>query len=158
MLETSGGRKVSRGETRGILPHRRMFYLLRDGVVTIRELGQETGATATLLVPRWKWWLMGHFPGNWVMPGVLQLECLAQTAGLWIAFNVEGADKQDWGMTGVDEVRWHNPIRPGQEVSLEARFVGARKGFYYFDAIAYVEGKKACEASRIALRQVFGRQ
>jgi len=141
--------RFKKREILGILPHRRFFRMLCDGTATDRS------ASATVRIPWWKFWLMGHFPGNWIVPGVLQLEMLAQTAGLWIAFNVPEATKTDWVFAAADDVTWLRPVYPRDVVQLEARYLGTNGfGHHEFRATARVNGERVCRAKKIVIAPV----
>ncbi|MDP2546328.1 3-hydroxyacyl-ACP dehydratase FabZ [Oceanobacter sp. 4_MG-2023] len=90
----------------------------------------------------------GHFPGHPVMPGVLILEAMAQSAGL-LGMTMMGEKRNPdmlYYFAGADHVRFKRPIVPGDQVVLEARFTGTRRGIWKFDCRALVDGEVACSA------------
>jgi 3-hydroxyacyl-[acyl-carrier-protein] dehydratase len=89
--------------------------------------------------------LAGHFPGNPVFPGVLQLESLAQTGAIAVLADDRYAGKLPL-FGGVEKVRFRRLVRPGDELVTEVELeqLGARGG--WGRGRATVDGKVACEA------------
>lgn len=89
--------------------------------------------------------LAGHFPGNPVFPGVLQLEALAQTGAIAVLADDRYAGKLPL-FGGVEKVRFRRLVRPGDELVLavELERLSARGG--WGKGKATVEGKTACDA------------
>jgi UDP-3-O-[3-hydroxymyristoyl] N-acetylglucosamine deacetylase/3-hydroxyacyl-[acyl-carrier-protein] dehydratase len=69
----------------------------------------------------------GHFPGNPVMPGVLQLEAMAQTAGI-LMLRKSGSAGKSCLLMSADKVKFRQPVRPGDQLIIAARLVKARAG------------------------------
>ena len=90
---------------------------------------------------------IGHFPGEPVMPGVIQLEALAQACCILMAvsFPEESAGKRP-AFAAIDEVRFRKPVRPGDILHLHVELIQFRRGFASFNAHADVNDEKACEA------------
>lgn len=89
----------------------------------------------------------GHFPGEPVMPGVLQIEALAQALCILIAesFPDVAAGKRP-AFAGIEEVRFRKAVRPGDVLELNVELVQFRRGFATANAYATVGGEKAAEA------------
>ena len=84
--------------------------------------------------------LQGHFPGNPLMPGVLLLEAMAQTAGLLLPAGSSAFLAQ------VKEARFRRPIVPGDQIRIEAAPLAGLGSLHRFAVKAFVEGKTAAEA------------
>jgi len=90
----------------------------------------------------------GHFPGHPVMPGVLIIEAMAQTAAL-LAFRSMGINKPEDHVVyfvGIDKARFKKPVLPGDQLIISAEIIRTLKGIWKFSAKAEVDGKLASEA------------
>ena len=98
----------------------------------------------------------GHFPGNPVMPGVLIVEAMAQTAGI-LAFKSYPDLHGNVFFIGIDNARFRKPVTPGDQLKLVLNVVKHRKEIWVFDGEAYVDGKKVAEARIMATLQEEGK-
>ena len=86
----------------------------------------------------------GHFPDRKVMPGVLQVEALAQLAGI-VCLQMEGAEPGAlFFFAGVDDVKWKQPVVPGDTLVMEVKIKKWNKkfGIAQAEGAAYVDGKQ----------------
>ncbi len=88
----------------------------------------------------------GHFPGRPIMPGVLQIEALAQAAGILAVETLElaGSGKLVYFMA-IEDAKFRAPVEPGCLLELEVGFVQQRSRVCKFAGKASVEGKVTCE-------------
>lgn len=125
-----------------LLPHRYPFLLI-DRIEKI--VGDESAVgikNVTFNEPQFN----GHFPGDPIMPGVLIIEAMAQTAGAISARrHSEGKRKLVYFMT-IDEVRFRKPVVPGDRLELHVKKTKQRGQIFKFDCHAEVEGQKVAEA------------
>src|SRR5574337_255511 len=84
--------------------------------------------------------LQGHFPGNPLMPGVLLLEAMAQTAGLLLPAGSSAFLAQ------VKEARFRRPVVPGDQIRIEAGRLAGLGTLHRFEVKAFVDGATAAEA------------
>ena len=108
--------KLDRAQVEALLPHRPPFLLVDE--VLDGEPGVSCVASRTLRGD--DFWFAGHFPGNPVMPGVLIVEALAQTATIAAASGAEIGGKIGL-FAGIDKVRFKRVVRPGDTLRLEAQ-------------------------------------
>jgi 3-hydroxyacyl-[acyl-carrier-protein] dehydratase len=134
-----------------LLPHRFPFML----VDRVDELFKPEGSSrvgrkirATKNVTFNEPFFPGHFPHRPVMPGVLQIEAMAQCAALAVA--EPGGDKLDVLIAGVNDARFRRQVVPGDTLSLEAEVIKDRSGILVIKCTAKVDGQVACEAEVIA--------
>lgn len=126
-----------------ILPHRYPFLLV-DKIVEY-EMGKRAVGikSVTLNEPHFT----GHFPDRPIMPGVLQIEALAQLAGI-VSLQMEGAEPGAvFFFAGVDGVKWKKPVVPGDTLVMEVEIKKFNKRFGIATATgrAYVDGEMAVE-------------
>lgn len=90
----------------------------------------------------------GHYPHHPVMPGVLIVEALAQTAAI-LSFKTMGGqpdDKSVYYFVGIDGARFKRPVSPGDQLIMEVSISANKRGIWKFSAQAKVDGQVACEA------------
>ncbi|MDP8904007.1 MAG: 3-hydroxyacyl-ACP dehydratase FabZ [Chloroflexota bacterium] len=125
-----------------LIPHRWPFLLV-DRVVEYDPsrsyIRAEKGVTAT------EWFFQGHFPGLPVMPGVMQVEALAQTMAVYVA-QQEGFGDRVGLFAGIEECRFKRVVQPGDRLSLEVTMEKLGRRFGRGRAVATVDGDVACEA------------
>ncbi len=93
----------------------------------------------------------GHFPGNPVMPGVLQIEALAQTGGILALNNIRDPENYDTYFLKIDKVRFKQLVRPGDTLILKLELLNPiRRGICEMRGTAYVGNKLATEAELVA--------
>lgn len=126
-----------------ILPHRYPFLLV-DRVVEV-EPGKRVRAYKNVSAN--EPFFNGHFPGLPVMPGVLQIEALAQTAAM-LTLGMEGFDpaKQVAYLMSMDGVKFRRLVEPGDRLDLEVEMETFRRGIMKVKGRATVDGERACEA------------
>jgi len=99
-----------------MLPHRYPFLLI-DKVIKVTEEGEIIGQkNVTYNEP----FFGGHFPDMHIMPGVLQVEALAQLVGLLAIHNMETKDNRIVFFSGIDNVKFRSPVTPGDVLILKA--------------------------------------
>jgi 3-hydroxyacyl-[acyl-carrier-protein] dehydratase len=131
-----------------LLPHRYPFLLV-DRVTEIDPGKKIVGLkNVTMNEP----FFPGHFPGHPVMPGVLIVEAMAQTAAILVyRSSADNKDKITY-FVGIDNTKFRKPVVPGDQLRLELEVIGCRRGIYTFSGKAYVEGKLVTESE---LRATF---
>jgi 3-hydroxyacyl-[acyl-carrier-protein] dehydratase len=143
MTENNLEKPLKFADIANILPHRYPFLLV-DRVVHI-EAGKLVRAykNVTINEP----FFNGHFPGLPVMPGVLQLEALAQTAAV-LTTQMEGFSPQTHVafLMSIDEAKFRRVVEPGDRLDLEVELVQMRRGIVKVNGRASVDGERAAEA------------
>ncbi|MBQ8294726.1 MAG: 3-hydroxyacyl-ACP dehydratase FabZ [Alphaproteobacteria bacterium] len=133
-----------------IIPHRGDMRLIDE----IREYN-DNSAVGIKYVRDDEFWCAGHFPGNPIMPGVLQVEALAQTA-CFIAF-ARLSEEERKGMLGyfttMEKIKFSHMVRPGDKLELHVELVMTKMKLFKFHGIAMVGGKKVAESTFTAVIQ-----
>ena len=128
-------------EIKQYIPHRYPFLLV-DRIVEL-EIGKRIVGLKNVTIN--EPFFPGHFPHNPVMPGVLIIEAMAQTAAV-LAFKTDGS-VPDEGSTvyfaSVDNVRFKRPVVPGDQLVMEAQIVRKMRNIWKFSAVARVDGELA---------------
>jgi len=126
-----------------ILPHRPPFLLV-DRIVEM-EAGKRIVGLKNVSIN--EPFFPGHFPGHPVMPGVLIIESMAQVACvLAILSSDESVRSKVTYFTGIDSAKFRKPVFPGDQLRLEVEAVNCKRGIWYFNGRAYVDGKLVTEA------------
>ena len=141
-VATSPPKSLGIDEIMRLLPHRYPFLLI-DRIIELR--GEESGVAlknVTINEP----FFQGHFPTRPVMPGVLLIEAMAQTAGaVVLAANEKNTGKLVFFMS-IDKARFRKPVVPGDQVHFHVKLVQKRTPVWKYWAEAMVDGKKVAEA------------
>ena len=139
--------EVGINEILKLLPHRYPFLLV-DKVSIIKEGEEGIGLkNITANEPQF----MGHFPDNPVMPGVLIIEAMAQTAAVIEMYGQpEGAKKGVFFMS-IESAKFRKPVLPGDQLEMRLKLEQSRRGVYRFRGEAKVKGVLHAEAVLTAM-------
>jgi len=125
-----------------LLPHRYPFLL----VDRVLEITPRVSITALKNVTMNEPFFQGHFPDFPVMPGVLIIEALAQTAAL-LTFSEAKAENAIYYFAGIDGARFKKPVLPGDQLIMTAILEREKAGIYKFQVKATVNDELAAEAN-----------
>ena len=129
-----------------MLPHRYPFLLV-DKVLEMDENGIVGLKNVTMNEP----FFQGHFPNNPVMPGVLQIEAMAQVGGIFALSKVPDPENYSTYFMKIDEVKFKQKVLPGDTIIFKLTLESPiRRGLVNMRGIAYVNGKPATEAVMLA--------
>jgi 3-hydroxyacyl-[acyl-carrier-protein] dehydratase len=136
------------------LPHRYPFLLV-DRVLSV-EVGKSIVALKNVTIN--EPFFTGHFPHRPVMPGVLMLEALAQTAALltFETLKVTPDDNTVYYFVGIDGARFKRPVEPGDQLTLHVELVRQKAGIFKFAAKALVGDDLACQAELMCTMRSIG--
>jgi 3-hydroxyacyl-[acyl-carrier-protein] dehydratase len=139
---------VTREEIKKVIPHRDNMLLVDE----IREYNDVSGI-GIHRVRDDEFWCKGHFPGKPVMPGVLMVEAMAQTACFIVLSGIlkDSSEKKLGYFTTMDRIRFSHLVRPGDTLELHVELIGQKLKLYKFHGIAFVGGMKMCEATFSAI-------
>jgi 3-hydroxyacyl-[acyl-carrier-protein] dehydratase len=130
-------------EIEGLIPHRWPFLLVDRIVEYDAEAMRIVGIKG---VTAGEWYFQGHFPGLPVMPGVIQVEALAQTMAVFVA-KQQGFGDRIGLFAGVDECRFKRVVNPGDTLRLEVTMEKLGGRFGRGRGVASVDGEIACQAT-----------
>ncbi|MFK8044215.1 MAG: bifunctional UDP-3-O-[3-hydroxymyristoyl] N-acetylglucosamine deacetylase/3-hydroxyacyl-ACP dehydratase [Crocinitomicaceae bacterium] len=129
-----------------MLPHRYPFLLV-DKVMEITDDTIVGVKNITMNEPQFT----GHFPGNPIFPGVLQIEAMAQVGGIFALNSVEDAHLYSTYFMKIDKVKFKQMVRPGDTVVFDLHLISPiRRGLVNMGGVAYVNGQPVMEAEMLA--------
>ncbi len=128
-------------EIKNYIPHRYPFLLVdrvleieKDRIVTIKNVTVNEE------------FFNGHFPGAPIMPGVLQVEAMAQSGAILIMKNsVDDPEKSLMVFTGIKNAKFRKSVVPGDQLRMEGNLVNQRRNFITMTGKATVDGQVVCE-------------
>ncbi len=130
------------------IPHRYPFLMIDRVLDVVRD----RSATGVKNVSVNENFFQGHFPGHPVMPGVLIIEAMAQTAAVLVVETLgpEAAGKVVYFMT-IEGAKFRRPVVPGDQLRIHVTKVRSRGNVWKFSAVARVDGTSVAEATYAAM-------
>jgi 3-hydroxyacyl-[acyl-carrier-protein] dehydratase len=139
--------KIDAAGIEKVIPHRFDMRMIDE----IREYNSEMGVGIKYIRDD-EFWCAGHFPGNPIMPGVFQVEAMAQTACFVCFAGLGTTSEQNMGFfTTMDKIRFSKLVRPGDVLELHVTLIAKRMNFYKFHGVAKVGGEVVSEATFSAM-------
>jgi len=130
-------------EIEQLIPHRWPFLLVDRIDEYDAEARRIVGVKA---ITSTEWFFAGHFPGMPVVPGVIQVEALAQTMAVFVARQPGFGDRVGL-FAGIDECRFRRVVKPGDVLRLEVTMEKLGRRFGRGIGVASVDGETCCEAT-----------
>jgi len=133
-------------EIMDMLPHRYPFLFI-DCIIELQEGTRIVGIkNVTINEP----FFQGHFPGEPVMPGVLIIEAMGQTAGVLAYRTIKDSQNQGVYLMSLNRVKFRQPVVPGDQLRLELEVLKRRGAVWVFKGKAFVEHRLVAEAEIMA--------
>ncbi len=127
-----------------LLPHRYPFLLVDKVLETEGGTHLVAIKNATFNEP----FFQGHFPGYPVMPGVLQIEMIAQAAGLMVlSGKEESTADSDTILMSVENAKFRRLVQPGDQLRIETKLISSRRTMAKVSGVVTVDGEVATEAT-----------
>ena len=143
-MTTTENKSLDIRQIKQYLPHRYPMLLV-DRVLT-----WESGKSITAIknVTANEEFFNGHFPHRPVMPGVLMIEAMAQTAAMlsFLTMDLKPDENSIVYFVGIDNTRFKRPVVPGDQLKMDIEVMRASRGIYKYKAVGTVDGQLAVEA------------
>ena len=133
--------KMTKKDIENIIPHRAPFLLIDE----ILEIEPGKRIKGVKYVSEEEYYFKGHFPGNPIMPGVLQVETIAQAGAVAVLILPKNKGKLVL-FAGIDKARFKKMVKPGDELIIEVEIESFRRNIGKGKGKATVDGKLACAA------------
>lgn len=128
---------MTRDELKEYLPHREPMLLI-DSI----DIDRDGVCHAQYRIKEDEFFCRGHFPGNPIVPGVIQCEIMAQSCALLVKDEIKGRTTL---YTGIDNVRFKHIVKPGDLCEVTAKLKGKRGPMFFCEAVLTVDGKLCCK-------------
>jgi len=126
-----------------LIPHR-IPMLMIDRVERLRAFQSARGVKCVSVN---EWYFQGHFPGDPIMPGVLIIEAMAQTAAALVVSSRQRDGEGDGVyFMAIEEARFRRPVRPGDILHLDVEKLRQKLGIWRFNGVATIDGKPVASA------------
>ena len=139
--------KLGSNEINNLIPHRSPFLFIDE--CEILEKGKK--GIASRVFKDDEYFFQGHFPDNPIVPGVIIVEALAQTAGIIVSESLTEYDKKSVLFMSVNKAKFRKPVTPNDKIIFEVNFLNNVKNVYKFFGIASKENIKVSEAEFSAM-------
>ena len=139
--------KLDIEEIKSLIPHRDPFLFVDTCEIIIPG---EHGKSQKLF-SKDEYFFKGHFPNNPIVPGVIIVEAMAQTAGIVVSYKLKEFKEKSVLFMSVNKTKFRKPIFPNEKVSFEVNFVNSVRDVYKFEGNCYKEDLKVCEAEFSAM-------
>ena len=139
--------KLGSNEINNLIPHRSPFLFIDE--CEILEKGKK--GIASRVFKDDEYFFQGHFPGNPIVPGVIIVEALAQTAGVIVSASLTEYNEKSVLFTSINKVKFRKPVLPNEKIIFEVNFINSVKNVYKFVGIASKENILVSEAEFSAM-------
>ena len=134
-------------EIKKLIPHREPFLFIDTCNIKIPG---EYGVSSRVFKEN-EYFFKGHFPNNPIVPGVIIVEAMAQTAGIVVSYNLKDYDEKSVLFMSVSKAKFRKPILPNDKILFEVRFLNKVKNVYKFSGLALKNDTKVSESEFSAM-------
>ena len=138
---------IELNEIKSLIPHRHPFLFLDKCIIT--ELGKN--GSGYKLFSANEYFFKGHFPNMPIVPGVILVEAMAQTAGVIVSKKYEKFQDKSVLFMSLSKAKFRKPVLPNDDIRFDVNFKNNVKNVYKFIGTAYKKDIKVCEAEFSAM-------
>ena len=138
---------LSKEDIKYLLPHRDPFLFLDK--CKIVEIGVKGIGYKKFISS--EYFFEGHFPYKPIVPGVILIETLAQTAGVVVSKEFKNSEKKSVLFMNISKAKFRKPVLPNDEIQFEVQLINVVRSVYKFKGIAFNKDTKVCEAEFSAM-------
>ena len=138
---------LNKKEIKSLLPHRKPFLFLDK--CEIIEIGVKGIGYRQFLDD--EYFFKGHFPSMPIVPGVILVEALAQTAGVVVSKGFNKNNNHSVLFMSITKAKFRKPVLPKDNISFEVDLINQVKSVYKFKGIAFKDKTRVCEADFSAM-------
>ncbi len=139
--------KLNIEEIKKLIPHRDPFLFIDSCEIIIPG---EHGKSNKLFTEN-EYFFKGHFPDNPIVPGVIIVEAMAQTAGIVVSYKLKDFNEKSVLFMSVNKAKFRKPIFPNEQVFFEVKFMNSVRDVYKFEGTCFKSDVKVCEAEFSAM-------
>ena len=139
--------KLNIEEIKDLIPHRDPFLFVDNCEIITPGI---SGKSEKFFSAN-EYFFKGHFPNNPIVPGVIIVEAMAQTAGIVVSYKLKEFDDKSVLFMSVNKAKFRKPVRPDEKVSFEVKFINSVRDVYKFEGICYKGDLKVSEAELSAM-------
>ena len=139
--------KLSTEEIKKLIPHRDPFLF----VDTCEIIVPGNHGKSEKLFSKNEYFFKGHFPENPIVPGVIIIEAMAQTAGIVVSYKLKEFKEKSVLFMSVNKAKFRKPIHPDEKVSFEVKFINSVRDVYKFEGSCYKGDIRVSEAEFSAM-------
>ncbi len=128
---------INKEKIKELIPHRPPFLFVDScEIITPGEHG-----ISSRFFSEDEYFFEGHFPSNPIVPGVIIIEAMAQTAGIVVSYKLREYEEKSVLFMSVSKAKFRKPILPKNNITFEVKFLNKVKNVYKFEGIAFNDNK-----------------
>ena len=134
-------------EIKKLIPHREPFLF----VDTCEIIKPGEHGKSKRMFTKDEYFFKGHFPDNPIVPGVIIVEAMAQTAGIVVSYKLKDFDEKSVLFMSVNKAKFRKPILPNDNILFEVKFLNSVRDVYKFEGTCFKDDIKVSEAQFSAM-------
>ncbi|MDA9742507.1 3-hydroxyacyl-ACP dehydratase FabZ [Pelagibacteraceae bacterium] len=139
--------KLNSEEIKKLIPHRDPFFFVDTCEIIVPG---EHGKSEKLFTEN-EYFFKGHFPDNPIVPGVIIVEAMAQTAGIVVSYKLRDFKEKSVLFMSVNKAKFRKPVIPNEQVIFEVKFLNSVRDVYKFEGVCFKGDVKVSEAEFSAM-------